>query len=109
MQRKAVRADADLGRMIVQIAQTVHADHVICCTYTGEVFPHVHGNSGSDGVMVATTSADTFDVLNFDALRLSIRVAYNCRQARHAASIVLNASKVSFGDVEVYAVGHDLC
>ncbi|UCF32749.1 MAG: diadenylate cyclase [Phycisphaerales bacterium] len=109
---KMVRSDADLARMIVQVAQAVGADRVICGTETGVLFGHVKERGAGLSVVAATPNGDTYDALKrdgSDALRLSMRVANKYRQARHAVSMALNAGKVAVGDLVVCAVGHDLC
>jgi DNA integrity scanning protein DisA with diadenylate cyclase activity len=98
--------------MIVQVADAVRTDHVICGTQTGVLFRHVHENTTSVPVIAATTSGETFDALEregFNAMRLSMRVANKYWQARHAVSTALNVGKVAIGDLVVCAVGHDLC
>jgi len=111
-QFQPVRSDADLARMIAQVAQSVPAGAVICGTETGSLCRLVHESAGDIRLIAATPNGDTYDALardGFDALRLSVRVAHKYSQARHAVSMGLNAGKVSAGDLVVCAVGHNLC
>lgn len=111
-QRKVIRSDADLARMIGQVAREVSADVIICGTETGVLFRHLHKIATDLRLIAATPNGETYDALagdGFDALRLSLRVANKYRQARHSVSTALHAGKVSVGNLVVCAVGHDLC
>ncbi len=110
---QAFRTDAELARMIVQVAQAANADAIICGTETGSLFRCVHELAESDLQLIAATSnADTQAALEaegFVAFRLSIRVAHKYRQARHAVSMAASTGKVTPGQLVVCAVGHNLC
>ena len=111
-QRKTVRSDVELARVIVEVARAVGADRVICGTETGALYRHVRESAADLSVVAATPNADTHDQLareGFDTLRLSLRVANKYRQAQHSVSAALQAGKVAVGNLVVCAVGHDLC
>jgi DNA integrity scanning protein DisA with diadenylate cyclase activity len=111
-QSEPIRSDADLARIIAQVAQSVPADAVICGTETGSLFRLVQEATGGLRLIAATPNGDTHDALTregFDVLRLSVRVAHKYSQVRYAVSMALNTGKVSAGDLVVCAVGHNLC
>jgi len=107
-----MRSDAELARIIEQVARAVNADAVICGTETGELFRRLHECGDGLRLIAATPNGDTHQDLErerFDALRLSLRVANKYRQAQHSVSTALQARKVAVGDLVVCAIGHDLC
>lgn len=109
---KKVRSDAELARIIEQVARAASADAVVCGTETGELFRRLLACEGGLRLIAATPNGDTYQELvreGFDAVRLSLRLANKYRQAQHSVSTALQASKVAVGDLVVCAVGHDLC
>jgi pyruvate kinase len=60
---KTARSDTSLAQMIVQVAQAVQADVVLCATETGTFPQALHCLSNQLRIIAATTNEETYDTL----------------------------------------------
>jgi len=108
--KKVIRSDADLARMVVDIAEAAFADAVICVSESGVFAQHVLGSTDKFRIIVATATKETYNALTkggVEAVRLPLHAVDKYRQIRYVLSVALRSAKISIGDFIVCAVGRD--
>ncbi len=108
---KSRYSDARLAEMVIDVAEAVQADAILCATETGALARQVHGRVSHRRIIAATTDAETYKTLvqlGLETIRLPFRAADRYHQVRHLVSVAFRAGKISLADLVVCAVGFDL-
>jgi pyruvate kinase len=105
--KRSSRNIANFANMIVQIAQVVKADAVICITETRTMVDSVLRMGDELHVIPAASSRETYESLvkaDTSPIRLPIQVVDNYSQVRHTVSVALILGRISVGQLIVCAL-----
>jgi DNA integrity scanning protein DisA with diadenylate cyclase activity len=95
------RSNEERAQMIVEVAKAAKVDAIICTTKSADFVDYLHRLSEQPRVIAATANADTYDDLiqmDFEVIRLPLRVADKYNQVRHVISMAMQSATISAGE-----------
>jgi DNA integrity scanning protein DisA with diadenylate cyclase activity len=99
--KKGHHSNEKSAQMIIRVANAAQVDAIICTTESADFVDHLHQLSDQPRVIAATANADTYDKLiqmDFEVIRLPLRVADKYNQVRHVISMAFKSARISTGE-----------
>jgi DNA integrity scanning protein DisA with diadenylate cyclase activity len=109
--QKTTRSNAELVRLIIQVAEATQPAAIICVTETGALAQRLYDLLNRFRIIAATTNRDTYEALiqtDLEAIRLPLHAADKYNQVRHAISVALRSTTVSIGDLVACTIGRNV-
>jgi diadenylate cyclase len=103
-----IRSEAELARIVAQVAEMAQPEALIAVTESGAFVEHLLEKAQGFRIVAASATAETCSSMqeaSVETLRLPLHAADKYNQVRHAISVALRNGTVSVGEFVVCAVG----